>query len=418
MTNKTPGRIGKLKTLSSLSYKNFRYLWISTVLYGAASWMQIIVLGWLIYELTDSPFLVGALQAAWSFPFLLVGPLSGVMSDRMDRKKLLQINQVLMGTVTLCFAIVVTLGWERPWNVFVLAILTGCGWAMNVPLRQAILPNVVPKEALMNAIALSSTAFSMTQVLGPAVGGLIIAYLGPSTVFYILAGLYVTVIILLMPIKLEVGPSTGKRLSSVATDTKEGLAYVMSERSVLASVLMGFIPQICIVPFTTGLMPVFAKDVLGLQADGLGILYSSVGIGGLLGAVFIASIGNVGKRGFILMAMGVLAGITVMAFSRSNSLAIALAALSVLGLFRIIFDTLNNTNLQIITPEKFRGRVMSIYMLNHGIAPLGAVVAGTIANFYGSPAAVAFGGAATVAFILAVGIRFGVANPPRPSSEL
>lgn len=396
----------RFQTFSSLRYRNFRYLWTSTLFASAGNWIQQVTLGWLVYDMTGSPFLVGTLQGVRAFPFLFAGPLGGVIADRVDRRKLLMINQAYLAILGLGFAFDLALHQVQVWHLFAFTFLGGIGWALNNPVRQALVANSVPRESLMNAIALNSMAFNINRVIGPAAGGLLIAFFGPATNFFIQAVAYTGVFIMVLPINIPRKDFSGTSRHSMASNMVEGFKYVVRDQLIMALILVALIPSLLIMPFTSGLMPVFSEEVLHAGPEGLGLLLSAFGFGGLVGALALATMGSVRRKGMVLLGAAVFAGLAMVAFSQTRWLPLSLAALVGVGAAHMMYMTSNNTILQTITPDEFRGRVMSLYMLDHGFVPLGGLMAGTLAQLYGSPVAILAGGAAMATLILVVGVWF------------
>ncbi|MBI2917436.1 MAG: MFS transporter [Chloroflexi bacterium] len=409
----TPASLAKaappsyLTTFSSLKHRDYRLLWTSNLLATAGNWIQQVTLGWLVYEMTGSAFLVGALMGARSLPFLVAGPVGGVLSDRLDRRKLLMVNQTLLGLLALGFALLVWSGGVRTWHIFVFAALSGIGWAMNNPVRQALVANTVPRQDLRNAVALNSVGFNFTRMAGPAAAGFLIAFFGPSTNFMLQALCYLGVALLALVMRVRPIEHVVSVHASPVSSFWEGITYVRREQAVLAFILVAMVPSLFVMPFTTGLMPVFAKDVLQQGPDGLGLLLAALGVGGVIGSLAVASF-NARRPGVLQIGAGVLCGLGIIAFSRSPSMAVALPLLISVGTAQMFFFAINNMSLQTITPDALRGRVMSIYMLDHALVPLGSFMAGTLADLYGSPWAVLVGGSVAASLILLVGFRFRV----------
>ena len=407
-TGSTPVRQRRFgsQTFSSLKYRNFRFLWGGTLFASAGNWIQQITLGWLVYDMTGNAFLVGTLLGTRSIPFLLIGPIGGVIADRMDRRKLLLANQFFLGSIALVFAFIVAWGQVQVWHLFVFTFLSGAGWSFNNPVRQALVANSVPRKDLMNAIALNSMGFNINRILGPTFGGLLIAFFGPATNFFIQAGCYLGVTLMVLPIRIQQQEVSTNNKVPMMTNFMEGLKYVSKEQTTLALILVALIPAIFIMPFTSGLMPVFSEEVLQAGPDGLGLLLSAFGVGGLTGAFTLASVGNFRHKGVLLLTAAASAGLLMIVFSRTTWMPLSMISLVALGAAHMAYMTTNNTIIQTITPDEFRGRVMSLYMLDHGFIPLGGLVAGTLAQFYGSPTAILFGGVLTFLLILLVGIKF------------
>ena len=277
---------------------------------------------------------------------------------------------------------------------------------MSTPLRQAMVANSVPKEDLMNAFALNSMAFNLNRMIGPAVGGILIALSGAATNFAIQALFYVAVAFVVLPIRVSQQDFSASRRDSMLASLQEGIRYVAKEQTILALIMVALVPSLFIMPFTMGLMPVFAAEVLNAGPRGLGLLLSFNGLGALLGVLTLATLGNVQRKGRLLIGAATAAGLMVMVLSFTRSMPLALLALVGVGLGQQIYMVTNNTLIQTITPDAFRGRVMSLYHLDHGFAPLGALFAGAMAEFWGSPVAMLTGGASAAVLILFMGSRF------------
>lgn len=394
---------------SSLRYADFRLLFFSTFLASGGNWIQQVTLGWLIYEITGSPFLVGALHGIRTLPFLFGSPLGGVLTDRFDRKKLLLGTQLALGVLSLGFAALVITETVEIWHFFVFTLLSGVAWAINNPVRQAMVVNVLPNRDLLNGIALTNAAFNMQRIIGPALGGLLIALFGAGTNFFVQAALYLSVGFVLIPMRSKpTERPEGAEKESFLGSFVQGLRYVKGEPTTRALLILTTAPAILIIPFTTGLMPVFADDVVKVGPDGLGVLLMSFGAGSLVGPLFIAGRGDVSRRGIIILASLGLGGLCLMALSQASIMFVAMALLVPAGGAMMMYHTLANTTLQMITPDAYRGRVTSLYMMDHGLVPLGSIMAGALAQAFGTPVALLAGGVATVLVALIATARFGV----------
>ncbi len=265
----------RFQTFSSLRHTDFRYLCSGTFMMSAGQWIQQVTLGWLVYDLTGNSMLLGSLNGLRALPFLVTGPMAGVAADRMDRKRLLLRTQwVLIVTAVLMGALVAS-GLLQVWHVFVFTLITGIAWTFTEPVRQSMIPSLVPKEDLANAIALNSGGFNLMKIIGPALGGLMIALFGAGGNFFVQAIAYSGV--LLMIYWMHVPPTSERaRRSSAMANLKEGFAYVWSTPAVLALMTLAYVPRIFAVPYQT-LMPVFQKDVLKVGPEGLGILMAAPG---------------------------------------------------------------------------------------------------------------------------------------------
>jgi MFS family permease len=394
----------RFQTFSSLRHLDFRYLVFGTFMMSAGQWVQQVTLGWLVYDLTGNSMLLGALNGLRALPFLVTGPMAGVAADRLDRKKLLLRTQWVLIVTAVFMGGLVASGRLQVWHVFVFTLITGIAWTFTEPVRQSMIPNLVPKEDLANAIALNSGGFNLMKIIGPALGGAMIALFGAAGNFFVQAVAYTGV--LLMIYWMCVPPTSARaRRSSAVANLKEGFAYVWSTPAVLALMTLAYVPRIFAVPYQT-LMPVFQKDVLRVGPEGLGLLMAAPGVGAVLAVLFLASHGNsLRRQGLFLVGSIVILGFFLILFSQITFFPLALASLVVIGIFQMLFLASTNTILQLIVPDELRGRVMSLYMLDRGFMPAGALFAGVTAHFIGAPATVATMGAIVIVLVLLVAWR-------------
>jgi predicted MFS family arabinose efflux permease len=371
---------------------------------SAGQWIQQVTLGWLVYDLTGNSMLLGALNGLRALPFLVTGPMAGVAADRMDRKKLLLRTQWILIVTALAMGVLVASGWLQVWHIFVFTLVTGVAWTFTEPVRQSMIPSIVPKKDLANAIALNSGGFNLMKVMGPALGGAMIALFGAGGNFFVQAIAYVGVLVMIYWMHVPPTPDEARRSSALA-NLKEGFSYVWSTPAVLALMILAYVPRIFAVPYQT-LMPVFQKDVLKVGPEGLGMLMAAPGVGALLAVLILASVVNRLKRqGLFLVGSIVVLGLFLIVFSQIKSFPLALVSLVAAGLFQMFFLASTNTLLQLIVPDELRGRVMSLYMLDRGFMPAGALFAGVTAHFIGAPSTVAIMGAVVVVLALMVAWR-------------
>jgi MFS family permease len=394
----------RLQTFTSLRHRNYRYLWIGTCFNSAGQWIEQITKSWLIYEMTDSAAMLGAVNGVRAIPFLLVGPVAGVIADRVDRRKLMLAAQSMNISVALMMAILLATDLLQVWHLFAFTLLAGCAWSFNQPVRQALVPNLVPKEELMNAIALNSLAFNVTRILGPTLGGFFILWFGAAGNFFIQSGAYVGVFTMVALMNVPHTPPASNQ-TSVRANLVEGLRYVRSNETALTLVLMGLIPAVLVMPMMS-LLPVFAKDVLDVGPDGFGVLIAFSGVGAVCAALTLATAGNVSFKGSLMLGAALSMGLALIFFSRSTFFPLSLAFLVMLGASQMSYMMTNNTVLQTSISDEFRGRVFSIYMLDHGFAPLGSLTAGIMADVLGAPTAVTIMGAAVTGLAIIAATRF------------
>ncbi len=406
--DKTEGEVGnvaaaktgfaavRLRTFNSLRYRDYRFLWISILFMSGGQWMQQVALSWLVYQMTDSAFMLGAINGVGAIPFLIFGPWGGVAADRLDRKKLMLVTQAYLLVFTLGLAILLLTGLLQVWHLFAFTFFTGLGWSFTMPARQALIPSLVPREDLVNAVGLQSTAFTSTRILGPTAAGVLIASIGPGLTFLLTSIAYLVILGLVAKIQI---PATlrDSSLTSPTQDLMEGFRYIGRNRTILYLILLALIPMTFAMPFQS-LLPVFARDILKMGPEGYGALVSFAGAGALIGTLGVASLGGYQRKGLLLLGSSIAMGLSLVLFSRSDWLPTSLLFMTLVGCFQMLYMSLNNTLLHANITDDVRGRVMSIYMLDFGLTPLGSLFAGITANFFGAPLAVTVMGSFCVTF--------------------
>ena len=389
----------RLRTFSSLRHADYRYLWTGTLFMSAGQWIQQVTLGWLLYDLTGSSVLLGMLNGIRALPFLVASPIAGVAADRMDRRRLILTTQYILIVTAVSMGLLVASGYLKVWHLFAFTVITGVTWAFVDPVRQSLVPALVPREDLANAVALNSAAFNLTKVIGPSLGGALIVFSGAAGNFFVQSAAYVGVLISVYWMTIPPTPLEARRSSALA-NLKEGLVYVWSNPAVFALMTAALVPRIFAVPYQT-LMPVFQKDVLKVGPEGLGILLAAPGLGAMLAGLMLAMLANRVRRQGVLMLVSLVAlGIMLNLFSWTRSFPLALLSLVAVGGCQVFYMATTNTMLQVIVPDHLRGRVMSIYALDRGLMPVGAFMAGGSAHLVGAPATV--GGMGLLVILLAL----------------
>ncbi len=391
-------------TFSSLRNRDFRYLWAGTCFLSGGLWIQQVTLGWATYEMTGSSILLGAINGLRFVPFLIFSPLAGVAADRTDRRRLMMTTQWCVLLTALGMGVVVSLGLLEVWHLFAFTLVTGVVWSFSEPVRQALIPDVVPRAELMNAVALNSAAFNFTKIIGPSVGGVLIVAFGLAGNFYIQSATYLFVLWMIYQMHVPERISEAAR-SSVLSNLREGIRYVWADPVVFAVMATAMIPRLFAMPYQA-LMPIFQKDVLQVGADGLGLMMAAPGLGAMLAMLSVAHFASrVSRPGLLMLSALVLQGVFLALFALVRTLPLALLTLVVVGGFQVLFMSVSNMVLHMTVPDQLRGRVMSIYMLDRGITPAGALLAGISAHFVGAPYTV-LGMGALVLVLAAVVILF------------
>ena len=384
-------------TFRSLKYRDFRLLWMSTLFISAGQWFQQITVGWLVWDMTGSEFLLGSVNGVRALP-MLIAPFGGVAADRLDRKWLLQGTAVGLFFFSAAMVAILLADVLEVWHLFAFMFITGVIWSFNNPVRQSIVPNLVPKNELMNALALQSAGFNFSRIVGPALAGIVLVHLGAAENFGLQTLTYVGVFLMVLPM---VVPAVARaNPGSVRESLSEGLHYVLSHRTLRTQFTLAFIPPLLAFPYMA-LMPVFATEVYGREAGAFGLMGSAVGVGAVIGTLAIATLTNVERRGLVLLSAILALGIALVAFSQMKSFELGLVFLAVIGAAQMVYLTTNQTLLQLTVPDEMRGRAMGIYMLSFGMQPLGGLVGGGLAAVIGAPSTILLLG--SLVCVLAVG---------------
>jgi MFS family permease len=388
----------RLNTFASLRHRDFRYLWIGVVFTSAAQWIQQVTLGWLVYDMTDSAILLGAIYGARAVPTLIISPLGGIITDRMDRRVLMLIVEPFLMALTLAIGILVATGLIEVWHLFVYTILSGAASNFNHTARQALIPNLIPKQDILNAIALNSMAINSSRILGPALGGYLIAWFGVSGNFFLQAAAFGGVLVMAYFMRVPPTPAHTKH-SSMWENLRAGIRYVRQDRIVFGLVILALLPAALQQPSQT-LMPIFAKDVLEIGPDGFGMLLAATGVGALIAPLILASGGNSAHKGVLMFGGLIGMGLSLVLFARSEWLALSLVILPFVGGTFVLYRSVNNTVLLTVVPDEMRGRVTSILGMDNGLAPLATLLAGMMASFMGAPLALTLLGSVVLALAL------------------
>lgn len=389
------------KTFIALRHRNFRLFWFGQLISLVGTWMQSVAQGWLVVQLTNSAFLLGLVGAVGSSPMLVFSLFGGVMADRLNKRKVLVVTQTTMTLLAFALAILTATGFVRIWHILILAVLLGIANAFDAPTRQSFVVEMVGREDLLNAIALNSSMFNAARILGPAIAGVLISLTGVAGCFFINGVSFIPVIIGLLLIRQTVTRPASSE-DSVWQHFLEGIRYVLSHPTVLALVSLVAIMSVFGMPYAI-LMPIFARNILKVGASGLGILMAATGIGALIGALSLASLGNYPHKGRLVLGGGVLFSLFAMCFSLCRVFPLCLVLLVGLGGSMIAQTATINSLLQMIVPDHLRGRVMSVFtFMFMGMMPFGSLQAGIVAGRFGAPFAVFLGGAVLLICVLFV----------------
>jgi len=390
-------------TLRALKHHSFQLFFGGQLISLIGTWMQSVAQSWLVYRLTGSSLLLGAVGFASQFPVLLASPLGGIVADRYNRQRIVIGTQV--ASMSLAFALAVLTLAHRitiP-EIFVLAVLLGIVNAFDIPGRQSFLVEMVGKEDLINAIALNSSMFNGARIVGPAIAGILVSRIGEGWCFFANAVSYIAVIIGLFMMRVPPRPHlpTGPALAHLM----EGFRFVSQTAPIRAILLLLGLVSLVAMPYTV-LMPIFADRILHGGARGLGILMGATGVGALLGALTLAArTGVQGLGRWVTFACGGFA-ITLIAFGLSKNFWLSAALLVPVGFCMMLQMSSSNTLIQSMVPDHLRGRVMAVYsMMFMGMAPFGALLGGALADRLGAPITVTMGAVACLGGAAIFGLR-------------
>ncbi len=389
-----------MRQTTALRHRGFRLLWMATVLSSTARWADLVVVGWLTLELTESPLMVG-IVAGSKMAGYFVAPFMGVAADRMDRRQLLIMAALVNWAVSLVMFLLLLAGWLTLGHVIGLAVVGSLTWALDNPTRQAFVPDLVDRGDLTNAIALIAVATELTVVAGPALGGMLIPTFGISGSYGLIAGIYLidlAVLFLLKEVKQsvpEVHESPGRSLIS-------GLRYVWGNQTVLVLLVIALLLNLFAAPYRYSFLPLFARYILDAGPTGYGMLTSMAGLGALLAGLWVVYLGNFKRKGRLIVLGGLLWPTSLLLFSMSTWYGFSLALVFVAGLTQAITWTVIATLILSNTTQPMRGRVMG---LRAGVVislPFGNFLAGAAAERFGAPVAQGAYAASAIFMMLAI----------------
>jgi MFS family permease len=371
---------------AALSHRNYRILWLAALGSTIGTWMQSYAQSWLVFDLTKSNFYLGLDTFLGQLPIVLLMLIGGVIADRHDRRRLLTISQYVQAFSALSLALLVFTGQINVWAIFALSFLSGCGQAFGGPAYQAMIPSLVPRRDLQNAIALNSTQFNLSRALGPAMGGLVLIGIGVTWCFALNGLSFFLVVIALASLHLPAHvPSTTKM--DIGAELRSGLKHVRDTRVLLTLTVLAFVTASLAMPVAT-LFPTFASELTGSQtpAQRLSMLMACQGLGAIVGALVVGTIGHIKRMGRALLFTQILLGVCVASFAMSRSLPLSLILIFTCGMCSMAVFSMAFSLVQLTVPDALRGRIISIYMvaLRSG-APIGGLIAGGLADRFTAP---------------------------------
>jgi MFS family permease len=400
----TPGSTGspseqqRARALAPFRSRDFSLLWLGSFVSQAGSQMHVVAVSWQVYELTKNPLALGAIGVARIVPLVLLALGSGVLADALDRRKLMLFSQIAMMLCSAALAIASSLGIVTVWWIYIVTALSSAAGTLGMPARQAIVPSLVPREQLSSALSLNIISWQAATIMGPTLGGLIIAGWGVTWVYWIDAASFLAVIAALL--LMRVGAVIGERRPVNLRAALEGFAFVRSNTLIWSTMLLDFLATF--LGSATVLLPLFATDVLQVGPQGVGLLYAAPSIGAVAASAFLSVRAPMRRQGRILLVAVALYGLCTAIFGISTSFWLSILMLIGVGASDTVSMVVRQTIRQLTTPDEMRGRMTAVGMLFFAGGPqLGEIEAGVAARLLGGPFSVAAGG---LACVLMVGI--------------
>jgi predicted MFS family arabinose efflux permease len=371
------------RLFKAFQYRDFRLMWFGACTSSIGTWMQIVAQGWLIYRLSHSAFLLALDQFLGGIPIFLFSLIGGVVADRTERRKILLLSQYVQMASAGVLTVLVAAGWVHVWHILCLSFVSGLVQAFGGPAYQALIPTLVDREDMPNAIALNSIQFNMAVTIGPALAGQALAKFGEKWCFGLNAVSFLAPIITLSMITARYLPVT--TTDSMFSSLKEGIKFVRKQGSMEALTLLAFCMTALSMPMRT-YIPVFVKDIFHRGPETYGNLLSLMGVGSICGSLAVAGIGNMRSKGRFALMMLICLGAAISGFSLSKFLPLSYAMLVLVGASMMaVFATVTSL-VQLITTNEMRGRVMSVYNCAfRGGMPMGNLVSGWLVPMFTAP---------------------------------
>ena len=417
----SPDSVSDTKELTRLSRlaltlrsRQFRWLVASNTVSVTGTIMAMLADGWLVLNLTDSPLWVGATAGMNGLGLIGFGLFGGVLLDRMDRRQALIVAQAVTGAGVIFLGILTVAGWVRLWHILLVAVVRGMGMGITAPAINALAYDMAGRNRLLNAIALLGAAATISDIVGGLAAGTLIARAGVGTCYLVAGGGFGAALLLAAAIGRV--PRMKASQGAVWRTALEGLRYVAADASLRSLLLMSLLMELFGFSYFI-MLPVVARDVLGVGASGLGYLAAAGGIGALAGSMTIASLGDFRAKGLLITLAGGASGAALVLFALSPWFALSLAMAAVIGGLFFTYDASMATLVQLVSSEKMRGRVLGLYSTTWGFTPVGGFISGGIATVLGAPAAIGLGGGLILAYVLPASRRLVRIKEPRAASH-
>ena len=381
------------RVFKAFQYRDYRLLWFGSCTSSIGTWMQIMAQQWLVLQLSNSARMLGLDAFLGTIPIVLFSLIGGVVADRMDRRRLLMMSQWIQLSCAFLLAFLIYFDVVKVWHIFILSFVTGTGQAFGGPAYSALVPSLVDREDLPNAIALQSIQFNLARVVGPALGGIAYTALGYTWCFALNGFSFLAPILSLMLLQIKFIPE--KSVASVLTSMKEGFGFIRNQGAMVALIVLAFCMTGLGIPLLT-FLPVIAKDVFHSGTDPR--IYTSMlsvsGAGAVAGSLIVAVLGNIANKGRVALTMLICLGVAIAGFALSKSLIFSYILLFLAGIALIAVFTMIQSLVQLITGNEMRGRVMSVYNVAfRGGMPMGNLATGFLVPIFTAPVVLAVNGA-------------------------
>ena len=385
------GSVNLARTLSSLRHRDFRLLFFGTSLSHVGDFIQAMAQSWLVWTMTGSPFLLGVVGFCQALPRLLLGAVGGAIVDRVERRRLLLSTQILAMLQAFIFWALVYFEEIQFWHVAILVLFLGTVNTINQTARHSLINNLVPREDLMNAIALNSSMANLAKIAGPSLGGVLISVIGVAGCLFVNAVSFLAIIITLIVMVFPAGRSMSEEEAPFWEEVREGYRFLRAERRLLAVILLTYSVALVGTPYSR-FLPVFATDVLHAGPSTFGLLLAAPGAGAVIAGLSIASLGRLRRR-LHFVAMSVYAfSLFLVLFSFCRSLPLSMLFLVLVGASNIAFRSVANSVVQMETPPHLLGRMLSLFFMDKGMWSFGTLFIGGVAQVVGTPNAIAISG--------------------------
>jgi predicted MFS family arabinose efflux permease len=380
------------RTFSALGYRDFRLLWIGAFLSTTGTWMQTVAQGWVVLNMTDSAFLLGVDGFLATGPMLIFSLFGGVVADRVERRKIMLLSQYLQMSFALILAALIFSENVKVWHIFLLSFLTGSAQSFSGPAYISLLPLLVKREDLPNAVAMNSMQFNLARVIGPILAGAALLAWG-AAVCFLVNGLSFIAVIIAMLMMRSPGPPPSENRRGLMTEMKDGFQFVTSRPKLVVLTFLAFAGTFLGMPIVT-FLPVVAREIFNLRADGYAWMMTTYGLGSVTGALLVAATVHSAKKGKVALTLQLAFAFLLIGFAFSRSLPLSLVLSFFAGACIVGVISLYSSLVQLTASDAMRGRVMSIFMLAfRGGMPLGNLIAGYVAQRWSISMALGVNGA-------------------------